>query len=200
MSAQPQRPFVTPAEYLAIERAADYKSEYFAGEMFAMAGASDPHETIVVNLTREVSNELRGSKPCRPKGGNLRVRVRLSNYLYPDMTIVCGKPDYDDDAYLDTLINPTVIFEILSESTEHKDRGIKWKLYQQIASLQHYVLISQEEPVVEVYTKTPDGDWLMHVERGMDGNLRLPAVDISLPLSGLYEDITFPASETENPS
>ena len=114
------------------------------------------------------------------------------------MTIVRGIADFDDDAYLDTLINPTVIFEILSESTEHKDRGIKWRLYQEISSLQHYVMISQSEPAVEVYTRQPDGDWLMHVERGLNGEVRLPAVDLSIPLSGLYEDITFPPSITEN--
>jgi len=196
MSAQPKRPFATPEEYLAIERAADFKSEYFAGEMVAMSGASDPHETIVVNLTIGLGNILRG-KPCRVKGGNLRISVRGSNYLYPDLSVVCGEAQFADGTYLDTLVNPTAIFEILSESTEHKDRGLKWMLYQRIQSLQYYVLISQKRARVEIYTRQPNGDWLMHAEHGIGGSLIIPTMGVSISLSELYENVAFPPIDDE---
>ena len=189
MSAQPVQPFVTPEEYLAREREADFKSEYISGEMVAMSGASNRHETIVVNLTRELSNALRGA-PCKPKGGNLRVRVRSANYLYPDLTVVCGEPRFADREHLDTLLNPTAIFEILSESTEFKDRGIKWRLYQQIESLEHYVIVSQDTARVEIYSRHNDADWLVHTELGLDGDFSLPAIGVTLTLSDIYEDLT----------
>ncbi|BDI28502.1 hypothetical protein CCAX7_005530 [Capsulimonas corticalis] len=167
---------------------ADFKSEYIAGEVLAMSGASGRHETIVVNLTRDLSNALR-RKPCKPKGGNLRVRVRSANFLYPDLTVVCGEPNYADGEYLDTLLNPSVIFEILSGSTESKDRGPKWRLYQQIESLEHYVIINQDMARVEIYTRHNDVDWLVHTEEGLSGAFSLSAIDVTLSLAELYEDV-----------
>lgn len=188
MSAQRIENFVTPGEYLALDRTADFKSEYFAGEMVAMSGASRPHERIVVNLTREIGNLLRG-KSCSPLGGNLRVSVGGSNYLYPDMTVTCGAEMIDDSEYNDTLLNPTVIFEILSPSTEHKDRGIKWHLYRRIESLQQYVLINQQVAHVEVFTRQQDGDWKVHSEEGLDAVVSLTSIDVGLKLTDLYEDV-----------
>jgi Uma2 family endonuclease len=188
MSALRLQPFVTPEEYLALERAADFKSEYFSGEMVAMSGASHRHETIAVNLTAEIRNALRG-KPCKPKGSNLRVRVRRTNYLYPDLTVICGEPQFADNEYLDTLLNPTAIFEILSESTESKDRGFKWRLYQQIPSLEQYVLIYQDTARIEVYTRHRDVDWLVHTEAGLTATIDLSAIGVTLALSDLYEDV-----------
>lgn len=130
-SAQPVQPFVTPDEYVVLDRAAEFRSEYISGEMIAMSRASNEHESIVVNIAAAVHTALRG-KPCRTRGSNMRVRVRSTNYLYPDLTVVCGKLEILDDSYLDTILDPTVIFEILSDSTEFHDRSIKWQLYQRI--------------------------------------------------------------------
>jgi len=188
MSAEQIQSFIRPEEYLAIERAADFKSEYISGEMVAMSGASVRHETIVVNLTSLLHNALRG-KPCKPYGGSLRVRVRSTSYLYPDLTVVCGEPQLLDDSFNDTLLNPTVVFEILSESTESKDRGIKWRLYQQIESLKHYVIIDQKTARVEIHTRHNDVDWLEHAESGMGGTFSLPAIGVTIALSDLYEDV-----------
>ena len=200
MSAQPVQPFVTPEEYLRIERAAEFRSEFISGEMIAMSGASNEHEMIVVNLAATAHSALRG-KPCRTRGSNMRVRVRSTSYLYPDLTVVCGKLETLDDAYLDTILNPTAIFEILSDSTEFIDRGIKWQLYQKIESLKHYVLVSQNVPRVEVYTRQSDTDWLVHVEEGLDGRVALQSLGITLSMVDIYEDIDMDPSvaDTQTP-
>ena len=191
MSAQPVQAFVTPDEYLEIERAAEFRSEYLSGEMVAMSGASSRHERIVGNAAGVMFNALRG-KPCEHFNSNLRIRVKATNDFYPDLTVVCGKADYLDNTYLDTLLNPAVIFEVLSESTESRDRGIKWRLYQEIESLQHYILIYQDVARVEVYTRQLSGDWLVHTEIGLTGNVNLPAVDASFAMRDLYDKITVP--------
>lgn len=191
MAAQRKQPFVTPEEYLALERAAEEKSEYYAGEMVAMSGASLRHEAIVMNLGAELRDALRG-KPCRPYASNLRVRVRSTNYFYPDVSVVCGKPELLDDAYLDTLLNPKVVFEILSESTESRDRGIKWRLYQHIESLEQYVLIDQNLPIVEVYTRQSADSWVLHTYTGLEVQVPLPSIDVTLALSDLYEGVELP--------
>ena len=192
MSAQRIESFATPEEYLALERAADFKSEYYAGEIVAMSGASFRHERIVVNLAATVHRILRG-KPCQPNGGNLRVRVRRTNFVYPDLTVVCGEPRFADSEHLDTILNPTVIFEILSPSTEANDRGIKWRLYQQIESLEHYVLIHQDSARVEVHTRQNDVDWILHAEEGLAGRIALPAIGAEIALADLYEGIEMEA-------
>lgn len=198
MSAQRIESFVSPEEYLALERAADFKSEYFAGEIVAMAGASYRHETIAVNITREMSNSLR-RKPCQPKGNNLRVRVRNANYLYPDLTVVCGAPRFADGEYVDTILNPTVVVEILSPSTASDDLGLKRRLYQQIESLEHYVVIHQDCARVETYTRQGDVDWLLHTEEGQGGTISLPAVGAEIALADLYEGVEFDKPEIAQP-
>jgi Uma2 family endonuclease len=195
MAAEKIQSHITPDEYLVLERGADLRSEYISGEMIAMSGASERHEILVANLTGQIYAALRG-KPCGPRGSNLRVRVRSANYLYPDLTVVCGESQFADGEYLDTLLNPTAVFEILSNSTESRDRGIKWRLYQQIESLQLYVLIDQESPHVEIFTRRSTSDWLVHTEAGVEGAFNLPEIGVTISMADLYERITLTPDAT----
>ncbi len=131
---QPKAHF-TPEEYLEIERKAEYKSDYLNGEMFALAGTSKEHSIITINITRILGNELLG-KRCQVFDSNLRVKVTETGlYVYPDLTVVCGEQKFDDNNF-DVLLNPTIIIEILSKSTEDYDRGTKFKHYRELESLQ----------------------------------------------------------------
>ena len=138
-----QKTLLTPAEYLARERAAEFRSEFYRGEMFAMSGASWAHSVIKDNLAWETRNQLQGG-PCRVVTSDLRVKVSATGlYTYPDLLIVCGEPEFEDEVF-DTLLNPRVIVEILSDSTEKYDRGTKFTQYRQLSSLQEYVLVAQD--------------------------------------------------------
>lgn len=149
----------TEAEYLEMERKAKFKSEFFAGEIFAMAGAGLRHNTIVGNTFGIVWTFLKG-KPCRVFPSDLRVKVDKSGlYTYPDLSVVCGKPVLLDEKF-DTLLNPSVLIEVLSKSTEDYDRGNKFSFYRQIESLQEYILISSESPKMEKFRKLETGNWL----------------------------------------
>jgi Uma2 family endonuclease len=139
---------LTEAEYLARERAASIRSEFLRGEMFAMSGARYPHNRVKENAARNVGNQLQGG-PCFVLSSDQRVKVSSTGlYTYPDILIVCGPPEFEDSV-LDTLLNPRVIFEGLSESTEAYGRGAKFAHYRQLTSLEEYVLISQDRPLVE---------------------------------------------------
>ena len=153
MSAMPKKK-LTAAEYLAIERAAEFKSEFYDGEMFAMSGASREHNTLKENLVGEFFVRLKGG-PCRTWSSDQRVRVdRTGLYTYPDIVVLCGSGEYDP-ADRDTLLNPDAIIEVLSPSTEKYDRGAKFRLYQQIPSLTEYVLAAQDEPLIEHFARQP---------------------------------------------
>src|SRR5688500_15943172 len=167
MSAVP-KPKLTVAEYLARERAAEFKSEYYRGETFAMAGASRQHNTAKENLIGELFTRLKGS-PCRTFSSDQRVKVPVTGlYTYPDIVIVCGKPEYDP-LDPDTLVNPVAVIEVLSPATETYDRGAKFRQYQQLPSVQEYVLVSQNEPVVERFVRQNDGTWVLTVVTGLGG-------------------------------
>ena len=151
MVSQPTH-FYTPAEYLALEREADHKSEYLAGEIFALAGASEAHNTITLNFAAALHAQLRG-RPCRVFANDLRVRVQASGlYTYPDVLALCGERRFED-AHRDTLLNPTLIGEVLSPSTEAYDRGKQFGHYRRLESLIDYLLIAQDEVRVEHYTR-----------------------------------------------
>jgi len=144
MSALP-KPFVTPEQYLEIERKADYKSEYHSGQVFAMAGASREHNLLVGSIVRRLGNLLDG-RPCETYPSDMRVLVSATGlYTYPDVSVACGEPEFLDGS-LDVLLNPLLIVEVLSPSTESYDRGAKFALYQRLPSLQEYVLVSQNAP------------------------------------------------------
>ena len=181
------KPRFTPQEYLAMERAADYKSEYVSGEIFAMAGTSFKHTIIVANWLRELGGQLRGG-PCRAVANDLRVSVQATGaYTYPDVVIVCGQPQFGDE-HLDTLLNPTVLMEVLSDSTEAFDRGGKFAHYRRLESLQEYVLITQTLMRAEHFVR--DGEqWVLSELNALDDTLKLASVNASVLLPDIYEDI-----------
>ena len=159
MSAAPKR-LLTPEEYLAQEELAEFRSEYYRGEVFAMSGASFHHGRINENLSQKIGNQLEDS-PCQIITRDLRVRVAATGlYTYPDAVIFCGPPELSGGRTA-TLLNPRVLIEILSDSTEDYDRGGKFVHYRQIPSLQEYVLIAQAEALVEHYVRQSDGGWLL---------------------------------------
>src|SRR5215475_14641322 len=184
MSSQAQQQY-TPEEYLARERQAECKSEYYAGDIFAMAGASRWHNLIVANVIRELSLQLKG-RPCTTYASDMRVKVSPTGlYTYPDVTVVCGEAQFEDPQQ-DTLLNPTLIVEVLSESTEAYDRGGKLAHYRKLDSLLEYVLITQTKSHLEHYTRQPDNRWLLEEAEGLHGTVHLPAIDCHLSLAEVY--------------
>lgn len=183
---------LSPNEYLALDRAAATRSEYYFGEVIAMAGGTQNHSLIASNIGGEARNLLKG-RPCRVLNSDMRTKTSTGVYTYPDVLIVCGKPQFEDDRE-DVLLNPLVIFEVLSPSTESYDRGTKFTHYRSIPSLQAYVIVAQDQAVVECYSRDPRG-WLLTDARGMDQSLHLPGVDITLPLFEIYDKVEFPPPE-----
>ena len=178
---------LTPEEYLQRERAAETKSEYDDGVVFAMSGASERHNLIVTNLVGELRARTRPR--CRVYPSDMRVRIfRPTRFFYPDVTVVCGESRFADDER-DVLLNPLVIFEVLSESTLAFDRGRKFFSYLSLESLQDYVLVWQDDCLVEHYRR--DGDqWLYAVARGLDSALPLPSAACELPLREIYYQVS----------
>jgi len=182
---------LTPQEYLARERLAETKSEYYDGEVFAMAGGSEEHSLIATNVLIEMGLQLR-ERPCKVYNSDMRVLVaRDGPYTYPDAIVVCGEALFAD-AEVDTLLNPTVIVKVLSPTTESWDRGGKFEQYQQMPSLQEYVLIAQDRPRVERFARQAEGEWLLTVATGLDSALSLPSIECDLTLRDVYRKVTFP--------
>jgi Uma2 family endonuclease len=190
MSAIPKTHF-TESEYLALERAADYRSEYYRGEIFAMAGASNEHNLIVNNLNFHLFTHLRG-RGCRMYTFEMRLRINATRlYTYPDAMIVCGKSLYADD-YVDTIVNPLIIVEVLSDSTESYDKGKKFDHYRQVPTVQEYILISQEIRQIERRVRVSASEWRLQVYDGLESVLPLDAIETSITLAQVYLDIEFP--------
>ena len=188
MSTVPKR-LLTAAEYLAQERCASFKSEYYQGETFAMAGATREHNLIVGNLVREVGNGLKGGK-CEVYPSDMRVKISATGlYTYPDVTVICGGPEFEDEQG-DTLLNPTVLFEVLSDSTEAYDRGTKAAHYRRLPSVKEYVFIAQDRPLVERYVRQADGGWTLREVTCVDQNVDLDGIPVRLPMSEIYRQIT----------
>ncbi len=181
----------TPQEYLAFERASETKHEFYQGEIFAMTGAKRPHILITGNLVTALNNNLRG-RGCEVYPNEMRVKVSATGlYTYPDVTVVCGEPQLEDDAF-DTLLNPKLIVEVLSESTEAYDRGQKFSQYQTIDSLEEYVLASQREYKVEVFTRQEDGQWLLSDAQGREAAIHFRSIDLKLELDEVYYQVEIP--------
>ena len=194
MSAVPKMK-LTEAEYLAKERQAEFKSEFYRGEMFAMADASREHILIAGNVTGELRNQFKG-RCCEVYSNDMRVKVSATGlYTYPDVVIVCGEPEFLD-AEVDTLLNPTVLIEVLSPSTESYDRGAKAEQYRRIPTLREHVLITQDRPHVDVLIRQADGSWLLRETNDLDQVVTLPSVSVSLPMREIYDRITFEAPPT----
>ncbi len=197
MSAAPQ-PRLTPQQYLARERQAETKSEYLRGEMFAMAGASREHNLIAGNVNRELGSQLR-ERECEVYQSDMRVKVSPTGlYTYPDVTVVCGEPEFED-AEVDTLLNPKVLVEVLSPSTADYDRGGKFTHYRRLPSLQEYVLISQDRPLVEHYVRQGKDEWLLTEQSSLQDPLILPSIQCQLPLSEIYRKVQFAPDGGEPP-
>lgn len=184
---------LSPEEYLAIERRAEYKSEYVDGVMYAMSGASERHNLIVGNIIAELNVQLRKS-PCKVYPSDLKVRVPSGKkFFYPDVSIVCGETKFADDQK-DVALNPVIVIEVLSETTAAFDRGKKFQSYQQIESLKEYLLVSQDEYVVEHFIRREDGRWLYTKAGGLDEVITLPTVNCQLALSDVYNKVPLSSS------
>jgi Uma2 family endonuclease len=183
---------LTAEQYLAMDRAAEFKSEYFDGEMFAMSGGSMQHARLQKNITGELYGALRGGE-CEPFGSDFRVRVSGRMYTYPDVSVVCGKPLLADDRE-DVLLNPVVIFEVLSPSTEKYDRGLKLQHYRAVATLQDYILVDQSQIRIEQYTRQENNLWTLRDYEGLDGEFTIGSIGVSLSMRRIYDRVEFPAS------
>lgn len=189
MSAQ-AKPFLTPEQYLEIERQAEHKSEYWQGEMFATSGAAEPHNLVLPNITTQIHPQLR-SRGCRLYSSGMRVRVSATGlYTYPDMVVVCGASQFLD-ARRDTLLNPTLIAEVLSPSTEAYDRGRKFEHYQSIDSLQQYLLVASDRVHADLFSRQPGGQWLLTAASSADDVIDLDSIGCRLALRDAYEGVEF---------
>lgn len=193
-----RKPRMTDEEYLAFERASPERHEFVDGEIFLMTGGSRTHSELGVRLVMAFGNRLRRG-PCKVYSHDLRVQVRdQSRYFYPDMVIVCGGVQTRDDVRKDTVLNPGVIAEVLSPSTESMDRGTKLRHYRLIDSLRTYLLVSQSEPLIERYERA--GDFWAYTElRGMDAILKLDSPAIEIPLAEIFEDVEFSPDDRMEP-
>lgn len=195
MSALPQSiPSMSVEEYLAFERASEIKHEYFDGEIYAMTGASEAHNLINLNVATALKNQLRG-RPCKIYASDMRVKMARSRiYTYPDISIVCGEARFADGEF-DTLINPTLIIEVLSPSTERHDRGAKFRAYRELDSLQEYLLIEQDAPRIERYLRQESGLWLFSEAKDLSETMELPSIGCTLALVDVYEQVNFTTTE-----
>jgi len=183
-------PRLTETEYLTIERAAEIKSEFFDGEMFAMSGGSPQHSRIGTNLASEFSQRLKAHS-CVPYNTDLRIKIEASGlFTYPDLSVICGPLKFAEGTD-DTVVNPTLIVEVLSASTERYDRGRKFEHYRLISDLKEYLLVSQKEPRIEQFVRQPDGRWLLGDAVGIDSTLELPSLQISISLAEVFSKVQF---------
>ncbi len=193
MTALPKQKKYTPGEYLVLEEKAETRSEYWNGEIVAMAGGNINHQQITTNLTVSLSNNLKGK--CRIFPSEMKVWVKKRNkFFYPDITIICDKPSFYKNRR-DTIDNPKMIIEVLSKSTAGFDRAEKFLSYQTLDSLEEYVLISQEKAAVEQYIKGEDGNWIFQATIGLESSVKFTSIKTTLLLKEIYDLVEF---EEEN--
>ena len=199
MSALPEPSLeMTETEYLDFERHSEIKHEFLDGEVVAMTGASRAHNLIAGSTYVALYTQLRG-RGCEIYQGDMRVKVQTTGlYTYPDISIVCGSPELGDE-HLDTLLNPIVIIEILSPSTERYDRGQKFQHYRELASLQEYVLVAQDSLRIERYVRQGDDVWQLTDAKGLEGRLPLTSIGCTQALADVYEQVTFPDGPHPHP-
>lgn len=188
MSASPNYKYLPPEEYLAIERKAEYKSEYIDGVMYAMAGGSPQHSLISGNVITLINIRL-WDAPCQVFNSDMKIRVPSSRkFHYPDVTVVCDKPQFAD-AEGDVLLNPLLIVEVLSDSTSDYDRNEKFNYYKEIESFREYLLVTQDETLVERFLKRPDGSWISAKAEGLDQSIELLTINCQLKLKDIYSKV-----------
>ena len=187
MSARPES-FLTAQDYLAWEHPKETRHEYLDGHVFAMTGASRRHNLLCGNLFAAIHRQLRG-KPCEIYANDMRVKVSETGmYTYPDLVAACGEPRFEDQA-IDTLLNPVLIVEVLSDSTERYDRGAKFTHYRSVPSLREYLLVSQTECRVEQYARQPGSQWLLTEYQDLNACIDLESLGCRLILSEVYERV-----------
>jgi Uma2 family endonuclease len=188
MTTQPNSATLTPDEYLAVERESEFKSEYVDGLVYEMTGAALNHIRIVTNLTAELAFQLRG-RPCEALSNEMKVRMPDSRkFFYPDVVGLCGEPQFHDERE-DIILNPTLLIEVLSPSTEAFDRGSKFQSYQKLESLREYVLVAQDKYVVEQFVRQPGEKWTYSATIGRESSLFLPSVECTLNLQSVYDRV-----------
>jgi len=181
---------LTAEQYLATQRAAQFRSEFYRGEMFAMVGASRKHNLIAGNVFGELHRQFKDRK-CEVYQSDMRVKVNATGlYTYPDIVATCDEPRFEDD-HVDTLVNPKVIVEVLSPSTELWDRGKKFEHYRSIPSLREYVMIAQDEVLVETFTRNADDHWVLSDHRTLNEVVVLDSISCQINLSDIYARIDF---------
>jgi Uma2 family endonuclease len=189
----------TPREYYQLERAAEFRSDFYKGEIFNISGGTSGHSLICANIVREVGNRLKG-KLCTVYDSNLRMQVQ-SNGLrcYPDVSVYCDRLRYDpEDDGVETVTNPTVLVEVLSKSTEAYDRGFKSRSYRTIESLKAYVLASQTTPFVETYIRQQDGTWQFRESACLTASMSIAPIDVNISLAEIYDRVEFGDSDSES--
>ena len=185
---------LTPEQYLALERKAETKSEFYQGEMFAMSGASRWHNLIAGNVLAELHPQLK-NRPCTVYPGDMRVKVSPAGlYTYPDVTVVCGEAQFEDQ-HFDTLLNPTLIVEVLSKTTAAYDQGQKFEQYRKLAALKEYLLISQDKYHLMRYSRQPDNQWLLLETYSEADTVTLSSIECRLALADVYAKVHFPEKE-----
>ncbi len=191
---------LTAEQYLAQERRAEFRSEFYRGEMFAMAGASRAHNVISGNIFAKFHNQF-NDRDCEVYQGDMRVKVRATGlYVYPDVVVACENPKFEDKE-LDTLLNPRVLCEVLSNSTERYDRGTKWRHYQSLPSLRDYLLVSSSAAFVERFTRTNEDHWIYAAYEGEHCTIDIESISCQLDLKEIYAKVVFePESEEEQAS
>jgi len=187
--SQQVKSFVSPEEYLRLERQSEYKSEYVNGQIFAMTGASRKHNLVAGNIFGELRQQLKG-RQCEAYMGDMRVKVKATGlYTYPDVVAVCGEPQFEDE-YVDTLLNPTLLVEVLSQSTERYDRIAKSSYYRTLDSLAEHLLVAQDEIRLEQYVKQANGQWLLFECSSIDAAIELESIGCSLALRDVYDKVS----------
>ena len=191
MSALTKEKYISPEDYLTAERQAVEKHEYFNGEIFQMSGASEEHANVSSNINISLGVQLK-KRPCKTYQSDLRVHIpKTGLYTYPDVVVVCGKPQLLEDTYLDTLLNPIVIVEVLSPSTADYDKGAKFEHYRTIDTLQEYVLVWQDKKRLARYTKQSDNTWILRDFIGDEAEIELTSIDCTLTFEDIYDKVDF---------
>jgi Uma2 family endonuclease len=208
MASRRIQPLHSIEEYLALERASEERHEYIDGCIYAMAGESGEHGDISVSLVTQVSAQLRGT-PCRVRTKDTKVhsgptpkhpRSTQGLFSYPDLVVICGEPQYHDE-YTDVILNPAVIIEVLSKSTESFDRGEKFRRYQVWnPTLTDYLLVSQTAPIIEHFSRQPDGSWSYKIYQGLDRSVTIESIACELRLADVYDRINFESQDSDESS
>jgi Uma2 family endonuclease len=191
MASLPQQPFVTPEEYLEADRKAEGRSEYVDGQVYAMSGTSKDHNRVTRNIWRALEDELGDDGSCEVFGIDIRVSPETRRkYFYPDIVVVCGEARHEDEA-ADTVLNPKLVVEVLSPSTELYDRGLKFAHYRKSDSLAEYLVVAQQEIFIEHYVREADGAWRISEINDPNATIDLPSINAKLKVSDIYRRVKF---------